>query len=342
MNNQSDHTKNIHLYGIEYGRALLSVFVVAWHFKVFGITPLFDRSIELPYRPSWMDVINANVLLIAVPWFLLASSYLYARRQKTIKQLLQRCIYFLSLMLFWALLSAFFSGGIQAVHDRISALIDEPLYEMSIGMSSIYYFFFSLSIVMVLTHICMKLENRFVAVWAISGAALLVFFQYMTQERSVGWTSAFWNPLNFLIIPPIAVLITRSVLQPKMPLIILLVLASTTLAVLEWRYLVNTAYFASGGFAFPVYTRVSLYLISLAGLLLCLRIHQLPITPIRFMSDHSLSLYILHPFVITYFWQMGTIGFFLTIAFCYVIAVTFDFLRNFFQKKLRTAVWTAK
>ena len=63
-------------HGIDYLRAFMSLAVIAWHMRLFGISPLFDVNGYATHRIQFSDLINFNLLLLAVPVFFLISIFL--------------------------------------------------------------------------------------------------------------------------------------------------------------------------------------------------------------------------------------------------------------------------
>ena len=76
-----DERRPSHLSGFDWLRAFMSVAVVLWHGHAFGMSELFGREFALPYRPCASDLLDFNVLLVAVPTFITIACFLYGRGQ---------------------------------------------------------------------------------------------------------------------------------------------------------------------------------------------------------------------------------------------------------------------
>ena len=82
MNNglQSVETASDRFHGIEYLRAVMSVFVVLWHMGGVGHSFMFSKARFFAHEFSVSDLVNFHVLLLAVPVFVLISNFLLAYR----------------------------------------------------------------------------------------------------------------------------------------------------------------------------------------------------------------------------------------------------------------------
>src|SRR5262249_55318729 len=66
------------IVGIDYLRAVFSVCVVAVHLGYISPSAIFDQEAYPSHTFTWSDFVNFYVLCLAVPVFVLISTYLYA------------------------------------------------------------------------------------------------------------------------------------------------------------------------------------------------------------------------------------------------------------------------
>ena len=70
----------IRIQGIDYLRAIVSVFVVIWHMGGGGCSLIFSKEAYLGHVLTLSDFVNFHLLLLAVPTFIFISIYLYASK----------------------------------------------------------------------------------------------------------------------------------------------------------------------------------------------------------------------------------------------------------------------
>lgn len=66
-------TNAARIVGLDYGRAIAALFVLLWHEHFFGKGDMFNPDAKAPFLPTLVDVLNVNVLLQAVPFFIFLS-----------------------------------------------------------------------------------------------------------------------------------------------------------------------------------------------------------------------------------------------------------------------------
>ena len=288
--------------GIDYLRAFFSVCVVAVHLNYLFPSLIFDkrRYTEHAFGPS--DLVNFYVLCLAVPVFVLISTYLYASKPTDTAGLGRRLWRIVRLLLFWSVLfQVYYQGGIAAVKNIPRERDELALYLMS-GGGTYYYFFEALAIVTVVTHAATRLSGR--VVWGLFAAStvLVAVLPLLHKELHYRFLAHHANPLNFL---PFAFAgvglarLTAAGADRSRGLVGLgCLLLALPAAVLDWTAYVDRCFFEINQYAIPAYTRPSLVLLAVAVLVLALR-SRVPSNPVvRFMAVHSLGVYCLHPFFV--------------------------------------------
>lgn len=163
-----------------------------------------------------------------------------------------------------------------------------------------FYFFTCLAFATVLTHAALLISSRRCA-WLLLISLLIVFvLPLLTLKTGTAGLSAFWNPLNFLVLPFAAVLAVRHFPQTNSgvcKIVGVLVILSFLFAGFEWNTEVSEQFFPGQGYALPGYGRTSITLGAIALVLLFSRITLPPPPWIRYASRRSLSLYCTHPFL---------------------------------------------
>lgn len=243
MNKFSDK-KNVYIPGLDYGRAIASIFVLLWHLHVFGVTELFSNEVPVPYIPHWSDILNVNILLQAVPFFIFLSCFLYAKQDTASAHLKRRLIRALALYLFWSIAYFLVTGGLPALFNAIDSITTRPLYSIVTGVGT-FYFFFSLFISIFLTSIAVKLQSKLLICWIFIAAAVITLLQLLTLEYQITWTTAFWSPLNYLLMPPSAVLLVKYISTniPNLKVTIWIFSCFIVVATIEWALLVHPSFF---------------------------------------------------------------------------------------------------
>src|SRR5690606_11633958 len=84
--------------------------------------------------------------------------------------------------------------------------------------------------------------------------------------------------------------------KPVTSLFIIFIFAT----VIEYKFLVNSNFYPGQGYAYPAYTRLSLLIFCCAVLILFLRVKRSGGKLIEFMSNNSLGLYCIHPFLLVF------------------------------------------
>jgi surface polysaccharide O-acyltransferase-like enzyme len=293
------------LVGIDYLRAFFSVGVVAVHLNYLFPSLIFDKRRFTEHTFGTSDLVNFYVLCVAVPVFVLISTYLYARKPTDTAGLGRRLWRIVRLLVFWSVLfQVYYQGGFAAVKN-VPHPVREPhefgLYLMS-GGNTYYYFFEALAIVTIVTHLATRLSSPLV--WGLFAASTVVVgvLPLLHKELHYRFLAHHANPLNFLPYAFAGVGLARLTAAGADRPRDLVGLACLALAipatVLDWTVYVDRCFFEINQFAIPAYTRPSLVFLAVAVLVLALRSRLPTNSVVRFMALHSLGVYCLHPFFV--------------------------------------------
>lgn len=289
--------------GIHWLRAIFSVAVVAWHINSFGASLLFSKTDYRRHVFVFSDLINFHFLFLAVPIFFLISCYLYARKNPSIQYCRKRLVRFALLAVFWTMAGM----ALYDSHHMLSLLHPKSLQAFLTTVISAaqtpYYFFVSLMILTVVTHIASRLSTRVNSMLFILACAVIFALAKAAIAFSLPALIVFWSPMNFMAYPFAAVVMARNEArlfsEDSRLFIIAAFFAAAILASLyEWRFNVNEIFFDIQAFAIPAYARLSVVFlsVSLFAAVMTRRIRTNRI--IEFMSGQSLALYCLHPVII--------------------------------------------
>jgi peptidoglycan/LPS O-acetylase OafA/YrhL len=287
--------------GIDYLRAIMSVFVVVWHMGGGGRSLIFSTERYLDHVFTLSDLVNFHLLLLAVPIFLLVSNYLYACQPANTQMLCKRIKRIMILLTFWPPVYIATTQGIDGlvnlIPDRAGTLI---ILVFGAG-NTIYYFFVCLLFSTLITHIALRLTPASQLVAGIASVVFVAGLPWLTISSGFFLLSAYWSPLNVIPFSFAAVLVAQNrafIQSNKIVLLVISVALSVLLSVMEWHYAVGGVFFRGQGFAIPAYTRTSLLFASLAILILALDERIKSNRIVNFMAKYSLALYCIHPFLI--------------------------------------------
>jgi len=295
------------IVGIDYLRAFFSVCVVAVHLEYICPSSIFRREAYETHTFTWSDFVNFYVLCLAVPVFVLISTYLYALKPTNTAGLCRRLGRIVRLLVFWSVLfQIFFFTGYGFVKQIPRDLHGLVLYLMT-GGDTVYYFFVALSFVTIVTHCVRNVPGPGLwAMFALStllvGVLPLIHREYADRSHWAIFLAHHANPLNFVPFAFAGVGLARLTqagatrLLDAIGLGALIVGAAS--AVLDWTVYVDPCFFEVNRFALPAYTRPSLVFLAVAVLVLAVRSRP-PVNPVvAFMAFHSLAVYCLHPFFV--------------------------------------------
>jgi peptidoglycan/LPS O-acetylase OafA/YrhL len=287
--------------GIQWLRAILSVFVVVWHLGGAGKTGLWDDR-YLQHRVEVADILSFQVLLLAVPGFMLISNYLLAAAHPTGEIAWKRTQRVIVLLLFWPLALTLFQTGWGGVVAEWPKTGDQAIVYVLTAGYTIFYFFVSLLLTYGVTLLVMNLSTPVnIALLAVSTAIVAAAPLGAVAYRDPH-LAAYWSPLNFLPYSFAGLVVLRlfgpdSDRSRATSVALAMVAVGIAIAVGEWQYYRHGLFHATEQVSYPTYTRASLVFHATA--LLILMIHWAPRAPaiVEFMAKHSLALYCLHLFM---------------------------------------------
>ena len=293
--------KKDHIEGLDYIRAVMSVFVVCWHMRVVGISDIFYKDAYLSYHFGLTDFLNFHLFLLSVPAFMLVSNYLYASAGAGAALLRRRVIRIMILLTFWtaAYLTVMhgFAGAVKILQAS-----DRPLLVLIFraGMT-IYYFFVSLILCYVATFALAKINRTIQLPLLLLSVIFLEAAPYIAGATGATGLCAYWSPSNFIPYAFAAVVLASYkdfIDRNRLVVFLASVLLSIILAVWEWHYSIGDISFMADKQGLPSYTRGSLVFGAIALLVLATDKRIVSGRLIKFMSDKSLALYCIHPFFV--------------------------------------------
>jgi peptidoglycan/LPS O-acetylase OafA/YrhL len=286
--------------GFDWVRAVMSVAIVIWHMRTFGKSVLFTEEF-LKFRINITDVLNFHIMTVAVPVFLLISCYFIARNQTDWPRLRHRVWRLTLLVVFWTVMLSIWKGAYAELRKMIPSSFGDLLVTVFSANGEYYYFFVSLMLCILIAFLFARLSTRWNVAALILSLAWLFFLPQIVMSNYQTVLIAYWNPLNFLAYPFAAILIFRyqdrllaSGRGTILSVMVLLAIGSL-FAWYEWTHYVQ-GLFLSEGVAFPLHTRVSQFFLGTAIIVAGLWPWRMAPAVIRFMSKHSLALYVLHDF----------------------------------------------
>jgi hypothetical protein len=294
-------SERVHLNGFDWVRAVMSVFIVTWHVRTFGLPQLYTGKLD-GYAVNLGDVLNFGVVMLAVPVFITVSCYLLVRFPVDWPRLRTRLWRLLLLVVFWTVMLSLWKGGFDQLRHMLPHSPLEAVIKILSANGEYYYFFLSLIFCLLITFGFMRLSTRWNVIALAASVATVFLLPLFAIQFRLPLLVTYWSPLNFLPYPFLAIVIFRSQAQTLATArnLTFAVLACVGLAVLfgwyEWTHYVNPIFAASDELAFPLYMRNSLVFGAAAVVLTALWPWKTASAFIRFMSTHSLALFVLHGF----------------------------------------------
>ncbi|MBV6396335.1 MAG: hypothetical protein HFACDABA_01933 [Anaerolineales bacterium] len=294
--------QRVHLNGFDWLRAFMPWLVVMWHMNTFGVSRVYSPNLG-SYRINAPDVIIFQSIVLTVPVFIMMSSYLMARFPADWNKTRKRVIRLASLALFWTFMLTVWKGGFEQIKRLVPHSAAELVTKVLSANGEFYYFFMALIFCALMIYLASRLPTS----WNLAGlilSLLLMFFMppITIAARATVWL-AYWNPINFLPYPFLAVSLAR--LQDRLlnnrktwlAAILILSLIGGAALWYEWTHYVNPLLFPGSEISFPLLMRVSLALHAAAIVILAVWSWNTAPAAIRFMSKHSLGLFVLHAFL---------------------------------------------
>jgi peptidoglycan/LPS O-acetylase OafA/YrhL len=277
-------TKQLHYGNIDYIRAFASLIVVAAHYG----------AIPYPESVGTYALVFGYLCRMVVPLFMVVSSFLFARCDRTGEYAWAKIKRMLLLALLWSFFFYLSNGGIPAYIGKLSEVAKaggkSPLllaYYLASGLQTVFYFFIALALVQLLTFILQRASTALVIMTLAACLLALVALPFALG----GKLAVFDNPINFLAFAPVGVLLSRradAIFGKKLLVGGSLLGLGLAAAALEASVLhPGDLAFVTGG------TKASLVFLA-AGLFVLTLTERKPGPAIRFMSDQSLMLYFLH------------------------------------------------
>lgn len=278
--NQQHYLKNI-----DWIRAIASILVVALHYNI-----TLDSSKIV--APEVQACLRYYVMRLAVPLFFIVSLFLFSRKIRDFSYVKQRLQQLLLIGFIWSFIFFICSGGLNgcvkvfmSIAKKITSSPNLFFYYFFSNIETVYYFFTSLSIVLFITFYLQNKSNKLIFIFLICSVLTIGILPLIFPNLAV-----VYNPMNFVSYAPTSILMNRffpSLIKQrlKVSLILLLIGALFTF----WEIKISS----TGVFLLDGYTRNSLVFLS-AGIFLMSFFIQSTNKVIEFMSEQSLSLYLLH------------------------------------------------
>lgn len=291
-----------HIEGIDYLRAIMSVFVVVVHMKGGGDSLIFSKEEFHQHVFTVSDFVNFNILRLAVPTFIFVSSFLYVLGDPNKTRLKKRLKRILILLTFWPIVFLKYTNSYHGLLESYPSHLGSIAAIVLSAGNTVYWYFVSLVVCLLLTHSIAKLKLWPQIFGFILSVMILTSLPALTKDLDFFPLSAYWSPLNFVPFSFAAVLVAQNmdyVRLKRMTLISFSLVLFGLFSIFEWNYAVGGIFFLGQDCAIPAYTRTSL----LFGVL---AIAIIPATEpriksnavIKYMAKYSLGLYCLHPFLI--------------------------------------------
>jgi len=278
----------------------MCLFVVVWHEKTIGSTAFVFDGTHGWADLNLADIFYFNITLLAVPTFLAMSGWLVAERIGDPSHLFKRIIRFGALYIFWsALYSLVFRVPLLCPEVSVGCYVKKIL-------TGNYAYDTYYLLVLMIQDCTLALLVTAGRTWGRRLSWMLVAAFVTTSALGLlGLStslSAFYSPVSFAAIPA-AVYAVRCDGRRFAALgaVTLLPALSVLFAAGEWTIYLEHA----TATAFPNYARPSVVVGAMALVALCQRTAGAPGTFIRHMSDVTLGVYLVHPFVIVLLEQDG-------------------------------------
>ena len=290
-----------HIEGIDYLRAVMSVFVVAVHMGGVGDSLIFSKEEFHQHVFTVSDFVNFNILRLAVPTFIFVSSFLYILGDPNNTRLKKRFKRILILLTFWPIAFLKYTNSYHGLLEAYPSYLSSIAVMVLSAGNTVDWYFVSLAVCLLLAHLIAKLNVRLQIFGFVLSVIILASLPPLTKVLNFFPLSAYWSPLNFIPFSFAAVLVAQNmdyVRLKRMTLISFSLVLLGLFSIFEWNYALGGIFFLGQDCAIPAYTRTSL----LFGVI---AIAIIPATEpriksnavIKYMAKYSLGLYCLHPFL---------------------------------------------
>lgn len=290
--------------------------VIAIHTDLFRTVSDFDiKTYQFShYHVRLFDIINFNLLTLAVPTFFVISLFLFFAKVSDSRSYFRpRMVRLFYLYGFWVVLWCLHFGGFYAFashirHGDIAAVVEFIVR----GGGGILYFFFSLIFLTFIAYYSIRLSRAILWLLLVLSLSLLWLLPLIViHYSSVSYLVAYWNPINFLPYVFIANLVfhyirdNRDSYSRRFKIAFIVILIVTIIsAILEWLWLPNQNFFAYNPAGVIPGSRLSVAggtaLVFLASFL----VKKPAWKWVRFLADYTLGMYCLHYFVLSVFFKI--------------------------------------
>lgn len=322
-----------HFEGIDFLRAIMSVFVVTWHMEGGGRSLIFSKE-YMNHSFIFSDFINFHVLLLAVPTFIMVSNYIFSLKEHSFEYLRGRLRRLFLLFSFWMTVQILWESGSQGFIRMIPDSLPSLLIMIFEG-GGMYYFLICLMITLTATHYIAKCRTSFVVAGFILSLICLFVMPALTKMLAFYPLSSYWSPANFIPYPFAAVLLVRlsdHISRLRIIVFISAAILALLFSFIEWNIDIGEIFFRGEECAIPAYARVSVLFSAIALLVIALNPKIKSPNIIKFMSMHSLALYCIHGFFLGYAKDILSIYFSSSMIWRYVfivVIVLFSYMVSF-------------
>lgn len=295
----------------DYLRVFFCLAIVAWHSKAMGITDVFEQDKIETFRTTIVDILYFNIFLLGVPMFMLIGIYLYVvNRQSKERYFSKRWKHLLITYLFWVL---FTIAVLDPNGIRWENLTDWE-YLLRGGKHHIY-FIAILSGLTVVTELLLAAKRfinhkLFMSIQYLLLLLNLLFIIYrfplaeiyFPNTKHIGAVLSYYSPFNFLpyVFSGIIIYFHRDRIVKYVNVKTLLLFATIIAAVAayEWAYLPNRLNMVFEGVAVPEYAKISIFLSAVLLLVGSMKYNFSPPKYIKFASDLTMGVYLIHYYLI--------------------------------------------
>ncbi|MBI5741733.1 MAG: acyltransferase [Nitrospirae bacterium] len=288
--------------GIDYLRAIMSVFVVTWHMDAGGRSLIFSKDEYMNHLFVFSDFMNFHVLLLAVPTFILISNYIFSLKEHNLEYLKRRLGRLFLLFSFWMIVQRVWVSGSDGIIEMLPDSLSSLMLLIFKG-GGIYYFFICLMVTLTGAYYIAKCRTSVVIAGFILSLICLFMTPALAKMLAFYPLCAYWSPSNFIPYPFAAVLLVRlsdQISRLRIKVFIAAVMLALIFSFIEWKIDIGEIFFRGGGYAIPAYARVSMLFSAIALLVIVLNPKITSPKVIKFMSVHSLALYCIHGFFLVY------------------------------------------
>jgi Acyltransferase family len=291
--NASAHPETLLWYhGFDWLRTIFICFVLLMH---LNFTQIASGTVT---EVTVFDVLQYNILCLAVPGFLLISSYLLVTHCHSWPAYWKKIKGMVALYLFWV---------------GAWILVTKPTPEMTLGGIAefflrgggwAYYFFAVLVINSILTALIHRCSSKLIWLGFVMSVILSQGVFHAMAFQSHAWTHipTYWWPICFFPIPFVAMIASHyhaaiaENYQRWCSAVIALAVVACGFAIIEWQFCADAGLSKMRMFL-PEYLRASMVIGSALLLFLAMRLNYSPWV-VKWISKNSLGIFCLHVFML--------------------------------------------